>query len=375
MYSRSRMTVSWEVLDSVEAVEPAVADWDRLAVERGLPYCAPAFLLAWWKHVAPEGAQLRVVVVRDDQGHVTGIGPFHVVRERGLPTWSLLASDLAAPGEPLAAPGAEAAIGEAVGQAAVLRLDGLPVRSPWPEALGGARAFHHRMPPTPAPYVPLEGHDDVDAWLGTRSSNFRQQMRRARRKFEKDGGTFRVASTAEEIERDLKDFERLHTARWDWRGGSDAIKPGSTAMLADAGAALAPSGRFQLMSVELEGKVICSQLFLAAGDEVTYWNGGFDDDYGAYKPSLIALVEAVRLSIEAGARRFDLGPGAQEYKYRFSDTEDQLVWQTVIPRGPRYAAARATLAPQQAKRALADRLGEERKEKLKRLLRRSTQPS
>jgi hypothetical protein len=48
MYSRSRMTVSWEVLDSVEAVEPAAADWDRLAVERGLPYCAPAFLLAWW---------------------------------------------------------------------------------------------------------------------------------------------------------------------------------------------------------------------------------------------------------------------------------------------------------------------------------------
>src|SRR4051812_42691887 len=82
MYSRSRMAVSWEVLDSVEAVEPAVADWDRLAVERGLPYCAPAFLLAWWNHVAPQGAQLRVVVVRDADGHVTGIGPFYALRER-----------------------------------------------------------------------------------------------------------------------------------------------------------------------------------------------------------------------------------------------------------------------------------------------------
>src|SRR3954447_11534251 len=101
MYSRSRMTVSWEVLDSVEAVEPAVADWDRLAVEKGLPYCAPAFLLAWWNHVAPEGARLRVVAVRDGQGHVAGIGPFYAVRERGLPAWSLLGSDLAAPVEPL----------------------------------------------------------------------------------------------------------------------------------------------------------------------------------------------------------------------------------------------------------------------------------
>jgi len=41
MYSRSRMTVSWEVLDSVEAVEPAVADWDRLAVEKGLSISVP----------------------------------------------------------------------------------------------------------------------------------------------------------------------------------------------------------------------------------------------------------------------------------------------------------------------------------------------
>lgn len=372
MYSRSRMTVSWEVLDSVEAVEPAVADWDRLAVEKGLPYCAPAFLLAWWKHVAPDGAQLRVVVVRDPQRNVVGIGPFYALRERGLRAWSLLGSDLAAPVEPLAAPGAEQAIGEAaVADAALLRLDGLPVDSPWPAALGGPRAFHHRLPATPAPYVPLNGYDDIDAWLGSRSSNFRQQMRRARRKFEKDGGTFRVATAPEEIERDLRDFERLHTARWDWRGGSDAIKPGTTAMLAEAGAALAPSGRFQLMSLEIEGKVIGSQLFLAAGSEVTYWNGGFDDDYGAYKPSLIALVEAVRLSIEGGYERFDLGPGAQEYKYRFSDTEGQLVWQTVVPRGRRYAAARAALVPQQVKRALADRLSEERKEKLKRLTRRS----
>lgn len=370
MYSRSQMAVSWDVLDSSEAVESTARDWDRLAVDAGLPYCAPAFLLAWWKHAAPEGAQLRVVVVRDGD-RIVGIGPFYAVRGRGgLATWSLLGTDLASRIEPLAEPGAEAAIAEAAGQAAQLRLDGLPEDSPWPALLGGLRAFHHRLPPTPAPYVPLEGYDDVEAWLGGRSSNFRQQMRRARRKFEKDGGTFRLASTRPEIERDLEDFERLHAARWDWRGGSDALKPGVTGMLADAGAQLASKGRFQLMSLDIDGKVICSQLFLAAGAEVTYWNGGFDDDYANYKPSLIALVEAVRMSIAAGATRFDLGPGAQDYKYRFSDTEDQLVWQTVVPRGPRYAVARAALAPQQATNVLRERLSAEQKDKLKRLLRR-----
>jgi hypothetical protein len=43
----------------------------------------------------------------------------------------------------------------------------------------------------------------------------------------------------------------------------------------------------------------------------------------------------------------------------------------VIPRGRRYLAARAAFAPQQAKGVLRERLSDERKEKLKRLTRRS----
>ena len=385
MYSRSRMTVSWEVLDSVEAVEPAVAGWDRLAVERGLPYCAPAFLLAWFRHAAPEGARLRVVVVRDGQGHVAGIGPFYAVRQHpALWTWSLLGTDTSSRIEPLAAPEAQAEVATALAEAiaggrpraALIRLEGLRDDSTWPAALRGAwptrrRPWHHAEPPTPAPTVPIEDFDDVDAWLVTRSSNFRQQMRRARRKLDKDGGIFRVASTPEEIKRDLHDFERLHAARWDWRGGSTAMTPGTDEMLAEAGAQLLGEGRFRLVSLELEGKVINSQLFLAAGREISYWNGGFDDDYAAYKPSLIALVEAVRTSIEAGFTRLDLGPGAQEYKYRFSDTQDHLVWQTLIPPGRSYVAARAAFAPKQARHSLSRRLTREQKDKLKRLIRRS----
>lgn len=384
MYSRSRMTVIWEVLDSVEAVEPAVSDWDRLAVERGLPYCAPAFLLAWWRHASPEGAQLRLVVVRNAQGQVVGIGPFYAVRERpGLWTWSLLGTDTTSRIEPLAAPDHEDEVGTALAEAlaegsprpAWIRLEGLPDDSPWPGALrdgwpGRRRPWHHLEPATPAPTVPLEGIADVDAFLGTRSSNFRQQMRRARRKLDKDGGIFRVASTPEEIKRDLHDFRRLHTARWEWRGGSTALTPGTEEMLAEAGSELLGSGRFQLVSLELDGKVVNSQLFVGAGKEISYWNGGFDDDFAAYKPSLVALVEAIRTSMEAGYTRFDLGPGAQEYKFRFSDTQDKLVWQTLIPPGPSYAPARAAFAPKQARHALSQRLTREQKDKLKRLLRR-----
>jgi CelD/BcsL family acetyltransferase involved in cellulose biosynthesis len=375
------MAVTWEVLDSVEAVEPTVVDWDRLAAAANLPYCAPAWGLAWFSHAAPEGAVLRVVAVREDD-RMVGLGPFYAAPWRaGLWTWSLLGTEIASRIEPLAAPGARDAVAGALAEAiatgrpapARVDLNGLPADSPWAEALKGAwpgrRPFHYREPPTPAPVVPLEG-GDLDGWLGTRSSNFRQQMRRSRRKLEKDGFAFRTATTPEEVDRDLAAFQRLHNARWDDRGGSAALTPGTDRMLAEAARRLLPERRFQLISLERDGQVVNSQLFLAAGNEISYWNGGFDDDFASYKPSIVGLVEAVRSSLDQGYERFDLGPGAQEYKNRFTDQQDEVVWQTLIPPGRTYARARALFGPRQAKQAIGERLTPEQKQRVKRLLRR-----
>ena len=371
------MAIDVAVLDSPDAIEPIVAEWDRLAVDAGLPYCAPGWLMAWWRHVAPKGARLRVVVAREGD-RLVGVAPFYATPWRaGLWTWSLLATDLSSRIEPLAEPEAVQEIARALAAGAPpparIDLDGVPVDSPWPTVLrsagpGGRHAWHFRKPAVPAPVVPLAG-GTVDEWLRTRSSNFRQQMRRARRKLEKDGGTFRVAGAPEEIERDLVHFERLHNARWDWRGGSSALPPGALEMLADAGRALGPE-RFQLVSLEIDGKVINSHLFLSAGREISYWNGGFDDDFASYKPSLVGLVEAIRMGLAQGRTRFDLGPGAQEYKSRFSDQHDEVIWQSLMPRGARYVLARGLYAPAQLRYELAHRLTSTQKQQLKRLLRR-----
>ena len=375
------MTVTWEVLDSIPAVEPAVADWDRLAVDASLPYCAPAWLLAWWRHAAPPDAHLRLITVHDGD-RLVGIGPFYAVPWRaGLWTWSLLGTDTTSRIEPLADAASGGAVAKAMAEAIAsgtpppgrVRLEGLPVESAWPEALQGAwparRApWHHREPATPAPVARLDG--DLDAWLRSRSSNFRQQMRRSRRKLDNDGFEFRVSSDADEIERDLNDFERLHNARWDFRGGSTALTPGTLDMLAEAGRELLDLDRFLLVSLERDGRVINSQLFVAAGDEISYWNGGFDNEFGYFKPAMVALVEAIRLSIEKGKRRFDLGPGPQGYKYRFTDDQDLLLWHTLIPRGRRYVPSRAAFAPKEARHAIGRRLSRDQKRRIRQLLER-----
>jgi CelD/BcsL family acetyltransferase involved in cellulose biosynthesis len=192
-------------------------------------------------------------------------------------------------------------------------------------------------------------------------------MRRARRKLAEDGGVFRLATSPQEIERDLVHLERLHNARWDWRGGSSALPPGALQMLTDAGRALG-SERFQLISLEIDGRVINSQLFLTAGNEMSYWNGGFDEEFASYKPSLAGLVEAIGIALERGCTRFDLGPGAQEYKNRFTDGGDELVWQSLIPRGPRYGLARGLYAPAQLRYEAGQRMSPAHREKLKGML-------
>src|SRR3712207_9034472 len=64
------------------------------------PYCAPGWLLPWWKHVAPEGAVLRIVSVRDGD-RLVGIAPFYAVRRRArVCVWALLAGDITSRIEP-----------------------------------------------------------------------------------------------------------------------------------------------------------------------------------------------------------------------------------------------------------------------------------
>ena len=67
------MPVDCQVFDSVDALEPIVAQWDELAVQFERPYCAPAWILGWWRHAAPDNARMRVVVARDGD-RLLGVG-------------------------------------------------------------------------------------------------------------------------------------------------------------------------------------------------------------------------------------------------------------------------------------------------------------
>ena len=330
--------------------------WDVLAVECARPYCSPAWLLPWWRHAAPTGARLRTVVVLDGE-ELVAIAPLYASRDGGLDQHRLLGRGASLGVEPLARKGAEREsarlIASAlVGKSVVLDLEGIRAASPWPRHLadawpGGARL--RRELSLVAPALTLAGSSFED-WLASKSKHFRSQIRRDRRRLDEAGAHFRLAQTQEELAGGLEAFAALHRARWDDRGGSDVLTEGVERMLPEVARELGPSGRLRLWTIEIDGKVIAADVWLAAGGEVSWWLTGFDDAWHAVTPTLQSLVAALEHAWASGDQHVDFGGGDQLLKSRLAEDEDRLDWLLVVPRGQPLTSLR--LLPREVKRRI-----------------------
>ena len=348
-------------------VEPARAwkvagAWDDLALRCSRPYAAPGWMLPWWEHLAPAGAQLCLALAWDGDD-LAGVAPMHAVR-RGGATWLRpLAWSTSHRVEPLTRPGAEDAVGRALAAAlastrpAVAALEALPDDSPLPRLLasgwpgGPARVVLGRM--NEAPIVRAEPGAG-GPWLDRQTRNLRSQIRRMGRRLEEAGARLERVEGAEAVRAALPDFARLHHARWAHRGGSAALRPPVERMLAAAAGSL-PSGRMWLWTIRHGEQVVASEIFLGAGDEAVYWLGGHDEAWSRFKPGLVTLAAAIEDAVDRGAARFDLGPGAQDYKLRLADDSMRLIWATLVPPGRAGAAAYAWLAAERVRRRVRER--------------------
>lgn len=355
------------LVDNLEDAQPHLGEWDALAVALSKPYCSAAWMTGWWLHAAPSGAALRLVLVFEGK-ELVGIAPFFVDRSLGILTrYRILGARCSSRLDLLARPGMETEIGSAFASAlagadprpGVVMFEGIPRASPWPSLLveewpGRAPALRHQFS-QPSPTINLAGLSYED-WFSSKSKHFRKGARREFRELEREAGSFRLASTDEEVERSLESFSRLHYARWSSRGGSGVLDRRVERMLAYAGRQLVRENRFRVWSVEVGGQPISSQIFLSAGGEMSYWLGGFDDDWGRLQPSILTILKAIEHAIAVGEDRLDLGTGGQDYKYRLADGADQIDWVLLVPRGAGSPFARMQVLPDRARLAAAQKL-------------------
>jgi CelD/BcsL family acetyltransferase involved in cellulose biosynthesis len=365
-----------ELICDLSRLDELSTEWDALAVANAAPESGPAWMLGWWRHVAPKDAQLRVVAVRD-RGELIGIAPFYVdPGQSGINRrHRLLASDFSGFVTPLASPDrawdAAAAVARALATSeprpAAVELGPLPATSPWVAALrerwpGRMRPIAYRTDLLEVPTVSLH-QESFEAWLQSRDSRFRSNCRRYRRRFEQEGGSERV-STQASVTADIDTFVRLHCARWEGLGRSrlaalgDRLPP----LLGELARALLPDERFRLLVLELDGEPVSADLCLATGGEVIGVNIGWDERFKHLSAPRLSMLSVIERAFHHGDRRVSLGWGRVDYKHAFANGSDAAAWDVLLPGGSQLPLALARTAPaatsrrvlQSAKRLLAD---------------------
>lgn len=351
------MSLDVELLKDPALLEALRPEWHALATACAEPLGTPAWTLTMWRLLDREIQEPRVVTMRDD-GRLVGLAPlcFDPAHPR-RGGYRLLSGEmprttpLALPGRAWEVAGALASVVcELDPRPGVVAFESIPTSSAWPLALteqwpARMRPWLRRYFTMSSPTVAL-AHASFDDWLGSKSSNFRGQMRRMRRRFAEAGGSGRF-STQATLHDDIGALVRLHAGRWEGRGESSIVAAG--AALAEAfehvGRALLDDGGFRLRILELDGEPISAQLFAAAGGDVIYYNGGWDERHAEFKPAMLGILDAIEDAFARGEKRMDLGPGAQPYKLRFADGTDPLSWWILIPPGRRMPATLARTLP------------------------------
>jgi CelD/BcsL family acetyltransferase involved in cellulose biosynthesis len=347
---------SSEIVDELDSAQALADEWDELAVAQGLPLCAPGWMLSWWRHRAPSGSELRIVAVHDGT-QLIGLAPWFIhAGERGRKDLRFLGAELSDRVDVLCRPGREqevcgelrGAIGQMRPRPDLLAFEAVPAASKWARRLSGGWSgrlrfarYRNSVRVTPVTYLPTIPPEE---WLIGRSSHFRAQMRKLRRKLEAQNGAVRHVRDDAGVQSALRSMLKLHAERWEGRGESGLTKPGVAEMLGEAAVALGPD-RLRLWMAEVEGEPISVQLLLAAGGELKAWNGGWSAQYSKLQPPMLTTLAALEDAIARGQSRIDLGAGEHAYKMRFADGGDALVWGGLIVRNGRWPLTRLELAP------------------------------
>jgi CelD/BcsL family acetyltransferase involved in cellulose biosynthesis len=281
------------------------------------PYFHPGFAAA----VHASGSPVRVVVVENGRGEVTGLMPCH--RDR-----SLL--------RPAGWPGADfqgpvLAAGSSFPPLALLT--------------GGVRsfAFDHLLEPCadfqpwvessrPSPYVDTSG--GLDGYLGRASRSGKDNMGQARRraaKAERTYGPVRfVVRSADEA--DLARVVELKRGQYAASGASDYFAKAERLDLLTR-LLRTPDTSFGgiLSTLHAGPHLVAAHFGIRSGSVLHWWFPVYDPEFASLAPGWLLLRELVLASPTLGITRIDLGRGDDEYKRR-AKTGETLVSQGIVTR-------------------------------------------
>ena len=311
------------LLEPITLLSDSEADWRTLAAETQNPFTSWEWASIWWRHFGA-GRELRAFRCRDDGARVAGILPLQVASSHGLRLLRFIGHRPADELAPLCRAEDRAAVAEAFGTAVrearggdVCLADRLPPGHHWAEGLGG-RVLRREE----SPEVSLDT-EDWDEFLSSRSSNFRQQVRKFERRLVRDHGLrYRLVTDGATLEEDMGTLVRLHHARW---GGlttafPDELLPFHT----ELAAAALEAGWLRLWFAELEGRPAAAWYGFRMGGADWFYQQGRDPAWDRASVGFVLTAHTIREAVTDGLSRYRFLLGGEEYKARFATSEPSV---------------------------------------------------
>ncbi len=199
----------------------------------------------------------------------------------------------------------------------------------------------------PSPVLSLPS-DDWETFLLGRSKSFREQLRRKRKKLEREAHPTLRLATPQTLAADLETFFSLHQLRW----GDDApLAHGAQREFQVAFARRAADhGWLRLWFLEVDGRAVATSLGYRFGDAEYFYQSGRDPAFEHLSVGAVMMGHAIQGAVESGAVEYRLLRGDEGYKARWAD-HDRAVQTVAVARSLRGRAAVQLAARRAAERA------------------------
>jgi CelD/BcsL family acetyltransferase involved in cellulose biosynthesis len=145
-----------------------------------------------------------------------------------------------------------------------------------------------------------------------------RKLRMARHRADRRGGCAVERVGIEGIGGFLRELMRLHHARWQERGGSEAIRGELVAdFLARATPCLLTADLARLFLLHLGGRCVGAYYGMSDGQRAYAWLGGFDPQCAYESPGTLLIAHAIEEAVGEGCREFHFLRGRERYKYEW----------------------------------------------------------
>lgn len=335
-------------------------EWRAMAELRGNGFITPEWFRSWWAN-RPDGTSPVIAAAHKADGSLAGVMPLvldfsrrpRMIRFAGASFGDRFGPAAAERDELEVAAASMVALRDAGLDRYTLMLDHVEPDQQWWQGIRRESA-HERasivQQRSEQPYIDLRGLD-WESYLASRSSSFRKKLRQRERKLTSAYEVVDRTATDTTLEADLARFFDLHESRWE--GGSALDAPGAIGVLRDFAVAAQRRGWLRLRLLEVDGTAVAAFLGWRLGDRYTFYQSGFEPDWGEFSVGIALLTRTIQSAIEEGATEFDMLLGTEAYKRRFQNA-GRDVNTVVLPRA--MAPARVLVAAEVGARRLGRRV-------------------